>query len=1187
MSRLVGRLLNVRREEASKVAVLVIIFFLFITGTAWAETIIESSFYYLAGVSRLSQVFTLHALVSLIATAVYSAFVDQTSNQKLLVAVCAVAVTAICLGIFLLGVNQILAYTILYVLVRAVRTSFVIHWWNYASDFYDARASKRIVPVINAGSRFAVIVAGLTIPLLNAFLTPTAIILLWVATLLIIAMLSWVMNLVVARDSSRTTISAAPKKEHVSYQRNIREGFQYVSSSNYLRWLALSTFLMVIVFALLNYQGGLIFAQQFKSRADMTNFIGYLNGLTNLVMLPVQLFLFSRFVSKIGVGNANVVFPLGTFLISGSVLLAPVALSSGALAHFDRNTFRYSTQESSNNLLYNAVPARVKGRARSFIDGLVLPVGLLASSALLEVGKLLPSNLFLPVLLGLPALAFLGCSLVIRKLYSRAMITLLEQEDYVSLLPGIDDVSLPADPAAKNILLKKLADSSDDAVILLIAGIMTETAGTSVLPILELKARESAAPLRAGIIAVLANAEIQSISRNSLIRFYNSFLSDPDARVRLAAFNGLQLSEEATNPQFLERAASLLQDEDYEIRSQALASLFHSSQPFYIQQAESMLAALLQDPAAPARICALRALGTLAGSEARFLTVILEHLDESADEVRLQAALALQTCSGQPRQTDPETGTAILTAAGRGLNDPLEQVRLAMLTTLEHSLMTPQHKARAYELIAGALADPSPQVRQTSAEILLRAGEAASQSLLELLDAPGNISVQQTGLKMVLCRINARQYGELVDEQIVVELKAIYARNAQLNAIQGLLAGPGGQALRALLSELNNAALSAIFELLSARYGEKSVQRIRQSLAAESSRTRANASEALEALINPALVKLIMPLFDSHLSKRELAQISVNTWGASLPSGAAVVMRQLVSDPQNEMVRAFGAYALGEIIPGLAPSPAADQAETSENNPAPGRRPRRLNLLDKLLEEAPSSAQAPAGVQLISLADAQELLSNAQNDPDPDVRGAAQAALRMTSSGTIKPMPEPGQAEGKLMTASLSVIERIIFLKQVTLFQSMTMDQLKVLASICEDESVTQGSVIFKEGDPGGGVYVVVNGRVGIERAGERKNSIIRLANLEARASFGEMNMFEDSPRSASAVAIEDSLLLKLRSEPFMALIRQHPDMSLELIKVLSTRLREANDQIAHLTRSTPRQLQNLYDRLEDTGGAS
>ena len=121
MSRLFNRLLNLRSDEGPKVFMLVMIFFVFITGTAWAETIIESSFYYLAGVSRLSQVFILHALVSLVATAVYAAFVDQTSNQKLLVAVCAVAAAAIGLGLLLLETNQILAYTILYVIVRAVR----------------------------------------------------------------------------------------------------------------------------------------------------------------------------------------------------------------------------------------------------------------------------------------------------------------------------------------------------------------------------------------------------------------------------------------------------------------------------------------------------------------------------------------------------------------------------------------------------------------------------------------------------------------------------------------------------------------------------------------------------------------------------------------------------------------------------------------------------------------------------------------------------------------------------------------------------------------------------------------------------------------------------------------------------------------------------------------------------------
>ncbi len=1178
---------------------LVLIFFLFITGTAWAETIIESSFYFLAGVSRLSQVFILHALVSLIATAVYSAFVDQTSNQKLLVAVCAVAALAIGLGMLLLQVNQILAYTILYVLVRAVRTSFILHWWNYASDFYDARASKRIVPVINAASRFAIIVAGLTIPLLNRLLAPSAIILLWVLTLVIIALLSLVMNKHIAREALATgasPIRTQPHKQHISYRQNIREGFQYVSSSNYLRWLALSTFLMVIIFALLNYEGGKIFAQQFTTRADMTNFIGYLNGITNLIMLPVQLFLFSRVVTKIGVGNANIIFPAGTFLISGAVLLSPLSLASGALAHFDRNTFRYSTQESSNNLLYNAVPARVKGRSRSFIDGLVLPVGLLASSVWLEFGKLLPSNLFLPVLLGLPALAFLLISLLLRRLYSRAMITLLEQEDIAALLPADGDITLSTNPAAKNILLKKLVESTDDAVILLIARIMTETAGTSVLPILEMKAKESAAPLRAGIIDVLASAEIQSISRTSLVRFYTSFLHDPDENVRLAAFGGLKLAADPANPTFLDQASRLLQEPhtsqpdqsvNYEIRSQALAALLSSNNPTYHERAKTALKQLLQDPDPGARSCAMGALATQTGSEPALLDPILGHLQDSADEVRLRAIAALETRSAHPLPA--LTVQATLSLARLILNDPLEKARMLMLNTLERLSITPilpQNSTiitaptpqRAYALIASSLADASPQVRKNAEEILVRAGQACVPGLLTLLNSTGIVSTQQTILKTVLCRIDQRSYGDLADGQIMNELKTIYTRIAQLFGLESFPSTPGLEALRTLLSELNHTSLDAIFDLLSARYGAKPVMRITQSLAAESSHTRANASEALEALISPALVKLIMPLFDSSLPLRDLARIGANAWSATRAVGPAETLRQLASDPQSELLRAFAVFTLGEIASSLSqPAEEPAPAETSRS-----ARARRINLLDILLDDTPKPRSTtpeptPASTQAISLAQAQALITAAQTDPAQAVRSAARAAARLAHIQIDTP------PEGELMTASLTVIERIIFLKQVTLFQSMTIDQLKVLASICEDESVNQGTQIFKEGDPGGVVYVVVHGRVGIERSGDRKDSVVRLSTLEARASFGEMNLFENSPRSATALAVEDSLLLKLRAEPFLALIRQHPDMSIELIKVLNLRLREANDQIAHLTRSTPRQLQSLYDKLEDT----
>ena len=1166
---MLSRMLNLRPSEGPKVIMLTMMFFLFIIGTTWAETIVESSYYYLAGVSHLSQVFTLHAIVSLVFTLLYSAFADRGSNQRLLAAVCAIAGLAICGALLLLKINQILAYTILYVLVRAVRTSFVIHWWNYAGDYYDSRAAKRIIPVINAGSRIAIILAGLTIPLLNLLFTTTTIILLWVVTLLAIASLSWLMNSDSTGSSDTRTCSnlrnrlnlrksavqtvpvlAGPrpvqtdaKTAHTTTLGNIKEGFKYVSSSSYLRWVSLSTFLMVIIFAILNYQGGLIIKESFGSRAEITNFIGTLNGLTSLVMLPVQLFMFSRIVARIGVGNANVFFPLGTLLISSGVIFAPLSLASAAFAHFDRNTFRYSTQETSNNLLYNAVPAHVKGRSRSFVDGLILPVALLVSSAVLEFGKLLPANLFLPILLGLPALAFLLCSLIIRRKYSQAMITLLEQEDYVSLLPSAPtdgELMRATDPATIHTLLKILAESHDDAITLLLARVTVEADIKAALPILETKTRESNAALRAGIIGVLADADG---TEKSLQQFYEKYLGDPDPQVRLAAFLGLQQNPKS-NSSFLDLAAGLLSDASPKLRAEALVALFQSNQSdsagsstvTAISQAEAALQELLKNSDAQARASAIDALGK--SGLPRFLPTLLTFLQDGDGEVRLRATLA--STAIYHRVLEPSIEAAILAAGEALLHDPLERVRLATLVMLEQV-----HTKRSIDLILLALFDTARAVRNNAAEILVKFGTRAAPGLeLALTQNPDQGAV----LKAALCRIDVRKYGVLVDEQIMTEMKAIYERHSLLNDLRDLPAQPGLSFLRSLLAELNQDNLQVVFELLAARYGAKSVNRISQSFASSISAMRANASEALDAVIDSSLRKLIHPVLEHHPSAADLAEIGAETWDIK-PLGAELALRRLLADPQNEWLRAGAIYSLGEINAATKQQPAPIVPFLA--------RPRPQELI--LSADKDSSDNAGS-----STATARE------------VRAAARTAARMTSIEIA--------LKGEHMTTNLSIIERIIFLKQVTFFQNMSIEQLKVLASICEEQSVPANTRIFQEGEPGGEVFMVVKGRVAIEREGDRKDSVIRLSTIEARSSFGEMSLFDDSPRNSSALSLEDSTLLTLRVEHLIALIRQYPDLSLELIKILSQRMREANDQIAHLTRSMPRKLRQVYDQLEDLG---
>jgi hypothetical protein len=196
-----------------------------------------------------------------------------------------------------------------------------------------------------------------------------------------------------------------------------------------------------------------------------------------------------------------------------------------------------------------------------------------------------------------------------------------------------------------------------------------------------------------------------------------------------------------------------------------------------------------------------------------------------------------------------------------------------------------------------------------------------------------------------------------------------------------------------------------------------------------------------------------------------------------------------------------------------------------------------------------------------------ELLNLCQADPDLSVRTQASHAAELANGQQAQ---QPGE---------LSLVEKLILLKEVPFFQGMSIDQLKVLASVCEQEQFPQGARLFDQGDAGGTFYIVVSGRVGLEQE-KRKGFIARIATVEAHSYLGETDFFDNNCRTSSAIAIQDTRTLRLRREPLMALARQHPDLSLELINVLSVRLREANQHIAELTRTHPRELHKIYDEL-------
>jgi len=94
------------------------------------------------------------------------------------------------------------------------------------------------------------------------------------------------------------------------------------------------------------------------------------------------------------------------------------------------------------------------------------------------------------------------------------------------------------------------------------------------------------------------------------------------------------------------------------------------------------------------------------------------------------------------------------------------------------------------------------------------------------------------------------------------------------------------------------------------------------------------------------------------------------------------------------------------------------------------------------------------------------------------------------------------------------------------------------------------GEVIFRVGDPGDAMYAVVDGEVEI-----RSNGRV-LERVAAGDIFGEMGLIDQSPRSADAVAGSDCTVAPITQRRFMFLIQQTPFFAIDVMRLLSERVR-------------------------------
>src|SRR5215207_671088 len=145
-----------------------------------------------------------------------------------------------------------------------------------------------------------------------------------------------------------------------------------------------------------------------------------------------------------------------------------------------------------------------------------------------------------------------------------------------------------------------------------------------------------------------------------------------------------------------------------------------------------------------------------------------------------------------------------------------------------------------------------------------------------------------------------------------------------------------------------------------------------------------------------------------------------------------------------------------------------------------------------------------------------------------------------------------------MSTAESSQI-RAETLRAVPLFASLDEASLDELRGLVKMGSLPLGTVLFRKGDVGDAMYLIEDGRVRIYIL-DAEGDEVTLAEFGRGEFFGEMALIDGKPRTAHARVVDEARLAALGRADFLRYVRQHPEVALAMVSVISERLRRTDD---------------------------
>ncbi|MBI4510205.1 MAG: hypothetical protein HY698_11270 [Deltaproteobacteria bacterium] len=793
---------------------------------------------------------------------------------------------------------------------------FVIaNFWLLANQLYDARAAKRIFPLLGAGAILGGVVGGqaTSLALVVGAVDLLPIISGGFVLSSLLAAGAWRLRQRPApqadleripeprtdpraseqpgpQETTREGFSLSARTDSGPAHPTLGEGFRLVSDNRYLRLIAGLLLLATLATTLVDLQLKAVVKEHFGSHRDeMAAFFGQLTKIFSLVSLLVQVFVTSRFLKRFGVRTALLILPVALALGAGAVtfhvFLAIPLVTAAALAKIGDGGLRFSLDKAAMELLYIPVPVAVKSKAKPVIDTVADRTGT-ALTGITWLAITIASGADTPGLVVIASTVTLGI------LASWLFLILRARREYVQAFR----VALPGPVVDPHELRVDLRDARQSRAVWQAIRARDERSVILGLDVLD------ASPLPVPP------------------RDVRPLLDHPAAEVRARALLHLEAAEDTTA---VDRAMRALGDEHQVVREAAVRYLARAS--------PEVLFGLATSPDAHVRLAALGCMAKQGPHHARLVADQVRQILSGplAEDFRLRLEVA-HALAWLPVSLTRENllrllldeDTRVARAAG------VSAGRLGDVThvpSLLRALEDKRHRASARAALLGygtaaipaleqAMESPSISrtVKQAVPSLLAALGtQAAADVLVKVL--PGEDTRIRTRVVRALWRIRRSTevtLGREAFERAMLHEARTYALHLEALAREGADdVSSGARLLRRALEEKLEDDLERIFRLLGLHYPEREILAAYYGIKNGEASVRASALELLDNLIENPLKSVLLALFEESGTGR--ATPARTGWRRVPPRSRVETLRALATDP-DPWLRSCALFAIGE-----------------------------------------------------------------------------------------------------------------------------------------------------------------------------------------------------------------------------------------------------------------------------------